>query len=329
MRSIRRLLQGMVAVALLALPFAPLAHGAFPDKDKVATILVPYPAGGGNDVAVRALLPYIEKHSGMKLQIVNKGGAGSQVGMAEFVRAKPDGYTLAYPLWPALTTVYIDPNRQATFSRDSFEPVALHMVDPGVIVVRGDSPWKNLNDLVEAGKQKPRTIKVTDHGLLNAEHLMWLTMEKLTGAAFSIGHFAGGGASKAALLGGHTDAAAGGFSPYAGELKSGALRVLAILDDQQFCYAPGVPTAKEQGVDVWACSIRGFVAPAGTPADIVNYWAGVIEAAIADPEYQGRLKTLQQQTRFMGPEEFGKYWDAMDAAITPQWREASAALRGN
>lgn len=93
------------APAPTAVPAAPAKASSFPDKSKTINLVVPYPAGGGSDIAVRILQPILEKEIGVPVQLVNKGGAGSQVGVTEAAKAKPDGYTIGHANWPTIITL--------------------------------------------------------------------------------------------------------------------------------------------------------------------------------------------------------------------------------
>jgi tripartite-type tricarboxylate transporter receptor subunit TctC len=321
MSTMMKTLGGVFAAGAVLLLSA-LPASAFPDKGKPVSIVVPYPAGGGSDGAARALAPFLAEALGTRVNVVNKGGAGSQVGMTYVANAKPDGYTLGYGLWPTLITIYIDPKRQAAFTRKSFIPVALHMIDPGVIAVKADSPFKNLKDLVAAAKAKPEKVKVSDNGLLNPEHLMWLQFQEAAGVTFAIAHFKGGGPAVAGLLGGHTDAAGGGLKPWVGHLGSGGARLLAVLDDRRNKYFPQYPTAAEQGYDLKTASVRGFVVPAGTPKDVVDTVAKALKQAINSSAHQERLAKIKQEARYLGPDAFSAFWDDMEARIIPRWKEA-------
>ena len=311
-----------VAAGAILLLCAMSASAQFPEQGRAVSIVVPYGAGGGSDGAARSLAPFLEKELGTPVNVVNKGGAGSQVGMTYVANAKPDGYTLGFGLWPTLITIYIDAERQAVFKRDSFIPVALHMIDPGVIAVKADSPFKNLDDLVAAARAKPEEIKASDNGLLNPEHLMWLQLQEKDSIKLAVAHFKGGGAAVAGLLGGHTDVAAGGLKPWVGHLESGDVRLLAVLDDRRNKYFPKFPTAKEQGYDLKTASVRGFVMPAGTPKDIVDTLANALKQAIQSPGHQEQLAKLRQEARYMGPEDFAAFWDEMEERIIPRWKEA-------
>jgi tripartite-type tricarboxylate transporter receptor subunit TctC len=111
-----------------------VAPGAsFPDKARTLTHIVAYPPGGGTDVTARLLAPMLEKELGIQAQVLNKPGAGGQIGFTEIARSRPDGYTIGNLILPTVITTYLDPQRKAVFSRKSFELLALQDNDPGII----------------------------------------------------------------------------------------------------------------------------------------------------------------------------------------------------
>lgn len=107
-------------------------------------------AGGTNDIAARILASLLEKEPGTPIQVVNKAGAGSQIGLTEGAQVKPDGYNLTLMVLPPAANVYMNPNVKPQFNRESFIPIAVFAVDPMVIAVRGDSLFKTAKDLVDA-----------------------------------------------------------------------------------------------------------------------------------------------------------------------------------
>ena len=125
---------------------------AFPEKGRTLTHIVAYPPGGGTDVTARLLAPMLEKELGIQVQVLNKGGAGGQIGFTELVRSKPDGYTIGNLILPTVITTYLDPTRKAVFSRKSFQLLALQDNDPGIIAVKATGPFKTLKDLIDAAK---------------------------------------------------------------------------------------------------------------------------------------------------------------------------------
>src|SRR5918992_3616181 len=156
---------------------------------KPVQLMVAYPAGGSTDIAARIVASIAEKQLGQSIVVVNKGGAGGQVGWTEMSRAKPDGYYIGFINLPALNTVILDPDRKAAFKEDAFVPVINQVLDPGIIWVKGDSPYKSLKDLIEAAKRNPHKPSAATTGILSDDHLAILMMEEAApGAMFRIVH---------------------------------------------------------------------------------------------------------------------------------------------
>src|SRR5918996_5572431 len=138
-----------LAGLLFAVPLAVLAQ-AFPTKP--VQLMVAYPPGGSTDIGARIVAAIAEKDFGQSIVVLNKGGAGGQVGWTEMVRQRPDGYYIGYINLPATNTVILDPDRKAIFSEKDFTPIINQVLDPGVIWVRADSPYKTVHDLIAAAK---------------------------------------------------------------------------------------------------------------------------------------------------------------------------------
>ena len=117
--------------------------------------------------------------------MVNKGGAGGQVGWTELVRQRPDGYYIGFINLPATNTVILDLDRKAIFTEKDFTPIINQVLDPGVIWVRADSPYKTVHDLIDAAKKSPNTIRAATTGILSDDHLaILMTEEAAPGAVF-------------------------------------------------------------------------------------------------------------------------------------------------
>ena len=129
-----------VTGAALALVAATVGAGAQNFPNKPVQLMVGYPPGGSTDVAARIVAAIAERLLGQPIVVVNKGGAGGQVGWTELVRQKPDGYYIGYINLPATNTVILDPERKAIFTEKDFTPIINQVLDPGVIWVRADSP---------------------------------------------------------------------------------------------------------------------------------------------------------------------------------------------
>ncbi|MHB8993437.1 MAG: tripartite tricarboxylate transporter substrate binding protein [Chloroflexota bacterium] len=243
---------------------------AWPEKGRTITIIVPWDAGSGADVLARLLAPTLEKDLGVPIQVVPKPGGGTQVGLTELAKAKPDGYTIGMTNQTTTVLTYLDPERKAVYGRKDFAPIANVGVDVTSVAVIPDSPFKTLKDLVEAAKAKPGQVKIGDSGALSSIHFDLLRFAKAAGITVAPVHFSGGATAVTAVLGGHTDATCQGLGTMASQVKGGQVKVLGTMGEKRSRFVADVPTMEEQGFKVYAPSTRSFAAPGGTPREIVN-----------------------------------------------------------
>jgi len=308
--------------AVLALPALMLGRaaaqpGGFPDPGRAVQVIVPYPPGGGSDISARALAPALEKELGTPVVISNRPGANSQIGLAQTAQARPDGYTLCYGLWPSTITLYLDASRKVGFGRDSFTPLAMHVIDPGSIIVRADSPLRNIADLVQAARARPGALRVSDPGILSWEHLASIALQKAYGLSVNQIHYQGSAPALVALLSGEIEVAFVATGTAMSQSRSGVARTLAVLDATRSDFLPGIPTATEQNTPIVTGSARGFIGPAGLPPAVEAALAGALERAILSDEHQRRMRDLGLPIRFMNPARFRQYWTAEEAKLAP------------
>ena len=295
---------------------APAAKAAWPEKGKPITLIVGSDAGGSSDVGARLLSPHMEKELGSPVNVVNKPGAGWQVGLTELANSKPDGYTFGMTVLPQTNTIYLDPERKAVFTRKSFAPVGMQVVDPGVVAVKADSKYQTLKDLLDAAKANPGKITASTTGIMGDDHLSLLRTEKGAGVDFATVHFTGGAPSITALLGGNVEVNFNNVGDYMSQVKAGTVKILAILDSQQSKYYPGVKTFEEQtGVKLYSSSSRGMSAPSATPKEAQDALAAAFKKAWENPDHQSKMNDSALSLKYMTPAEMGKYWDDMDAQL--------------
>lgn len=297
-----------------------LHAAAYPEKGRPITMLLPNPAGGSSDTTVRLLTPILEKELGTPVQVINKTGAGLQVGTTEFVRARPDGYTVGYVVIPTVMTTYLNPARKAIFSRKNFELLALLDTDPGIIAVKGNSPYKTLQDLINAAKANPEKIKTTTAGILSDDHISAMETEKQAGVKFAIVHFDGGGPGRNAVIGGHVEVFYGNVADVKGMIHSGEMRILAVLDHQRSKFYPDVKTAEELGYKIFSGTHRGFVLQAGAPREAISVMTDKLSKAINSKEYVTKMETLGFTPRYMDPVGFGNLWSEYETRAK-EWVE--------
>ncbi len=303
--------------AVTAPTAAPAKKLDFPQKGKAISIIVPFGAGAGNDLVARIAAPIMEKELGTSVEVVNKPGAGAQVGIAELAQAKPDGYTIGYTPFPAIQALYFNPERKATFTRDSFAPIGLHAVDLGVIAVAAKSPYNNMKDLVEAAKANPKKIKISTSGILSSSHLMVLEVEKTADVRFAVVHFDSASTGVQNLLGGHVDAVSGFLTDFLAQVRSGEVRLLGIMDAEESKHAPGVKTMEAQGFKLYASTFRAMSAPAGTPKEIVDLLSASLKKAVESEEHKKKADELGIVLRYRNSEELAAIWAERDNAMKP------------
>ena len=309
--SRRTAIAGGAGAAALALA-GPAGAQSFPRK--AIQVIVAFPPGGSTDVGARIVAAMAEKEIGQPVVVVNKGGAGGQLGFTELARARPDGYTIGFINLPGMNTIVLDPERKAIFDIDSFVPIINQVLDPGIIWVKGDSPYKTLNDLVEAARKAPGKISACTTGILSDDHLAILMMHEAAKVDFRIVHFDGGAQQLTAILGGHVEIAFDNVGSNLKRIQSGEIRVLAVMDSERSKFLPDVPTTKELGYPtVISSSTRGIAAPKGTPADIVKALEAAFRKAIANPEHVKKMEDAGLALRVMTGEEYAKYYRDLHA----------------
>lgn len=313
----RRTLLAASAAASLASPA--LAQN-YPRRS--VQLIVAFPAGGSTDVGARILAAAAEKALGQTVTVVNKAGAGGQIGFTEFARARPDGYTLGFLNLPGINTIVLDPERKAAFTMDSFIPIVNQVLDPGLIWVKGDSPYKTLGDLLEAAKKQPGKISACTTGILSDDHLAILMMQEAANVEFRIVHFDGGAQQLAGVMGGHVDVAFDNVGSVAKRIQSGELRGLVVTDNERSKFVPNVPTTKELGFGtVISNSTRGVGAPKGTPPEIVKAIEAAFVKAVEDPEQVKKMNDVGLALKPMVGAEYAKYYADLhkQAAKYTEW----------
>ena len=310
------------ASALLILSLAESVHPqGYPTKPVM--LLVAYPAGGATDIGARILASIAEKELGQPIVVINKAGAGGQVGFMELSKQKPDGYYIGFINLPSLNTMVLEPQFKATFTMDSFTPIINQVLDPGIVYVRGDSPYKEFKDLIADAKKRPGELKGGATGILGDDHLAMLMMEKAAGVKFRMVVFEGDAPHITAILGGQIDF---GFLNVAGQVpkvKGGQLRALTVMDKERIKFLPDVPTTVELGYPtVISSSTRGIAGPKGMPEPIVKKLQDVFKKAIEHPQHRERMDQTGLAIKIMVGEEYRKYIMDFHEKLKPLVEEA-------
>ena len=242
--------------------------------------------------------------------MVNKGGAGGQVGWTELMRQKPDGYYIGYINLPATNTVILDPDRKAIFTEKDFTPIINQVLDPGVIWVRADSPYKTVHDLIAAAKKAPSTIRTATTGILSDDHLaILMTEEAAPGAIFRIVHLDGGATQLKEIMAGNIDAAYDNVGSIATRVKTGEVRALAVHGRRSL--EIHARRADHEGARLSDRDVelhprhRGAEGHAGA---VVSKLQEVLKKAMQDPDHVSKLENQGLGIKIMVGEEYAKYF---------------------
>jgi tripartite-type tricarboxylate transporter receptor subunit TctC len=317
-----------VIISLATILVLILANPAYPQgyPTKPVSLMVAYPAGGSTDVGARIVAFIAEKDLGQPLVVLNKAGAGGQVGWTEMARQKPDGYYIGFINLPATYTVILDPDRKATFDIGSFTPIINQVLDPGVIYAKPDGPYKSLKDIIEDAKKRPGEVKAGTTGILSDDHLAILMLEEAAKVRFRIVHFDGDPPELMALLGGQIDVSflnVGGIAP---KVKAGQVRPLLVMDRERSKFYSDVPTSMEVGYpSVISSSTRGIVGPKGVPEPIVQKLQSVFKKAMENPEHMEKMDKAGLGVRVMMADEYGKYIISLHERVKKLVEEARKA----
>jgi len=301
MKASRRVVV-LSAMAVMLLPcVSPKAEAAWP-SDQPITMIVAYSPGGATDVAARLAAVYIEKYLGQSVVVINRPGAGGEIGFTALAESKPDGYTIGFINTPNVLTIPMQ--RKTRYSLESFIPVAQLMDDPDAFLVMKDSPLNNLKDLAEYAKANPGKVAYGTTGIGSDDHIAAELFSIAADVKMRHVPFDGAAASRTALLGRHLTLGVFNVSEAKEYVASGQIKILGQMSEVRQELFPNTPTFKEQGFDVLMASIRGIAMPAGTPEDIVTKFAAACEKAIKDPEFQKKAASADVPLRFLNPKDY-------------------------
>lgn len=313
---------------LLAAAAAALAGGASPPRraraadwrpDRPVTMIVAFAAGGGTDTAARTLARFMERDLGQSVLVVNRAGAGGEIGWGELARAKPDGHTIGFTNTPNIITVPIE--RQARFRFDDFSFIANIVDDPGGAWVLADSPIASLAALIEEAKRRPGEISYGTTGVGSDDHLAMLALQRSTGTRFLHVPFGGSSQVRTALLGRQLALAVVNMAEGVADWRQGLVRPLGAMAAARWEGAPEAPTFREQGFDIVESSLRGVGAPAGVPRAALDRLALSVRRAVEHPEFQAAARQQLLPLRFLGPDEYRAELLALKAGYERLWAE--------
>ncbi len=267
MQSTRSRCFGILVLAVAVLLGVAMAQ--YPQRP--ITYIIPFDPGGESDVTARFQEPHLQELLGVSVTVTHRPGGGGAVGWSDFQRtARPDGYELIGINIPHIVGQPIQ-RVDAGYTTDGFEIITWFHFTPNALIVRADSPFETLDDLIEFASENPQVVTMGGSGTFSANHLEMLRLEREADVNLTYIPFTGTGPLPAALLGGHVTA----LMNYTmlGVQLGDQVRILAVASEERVAALPDVPTFRELGYDIVGGAYRGVAAPIGTPAEIIELLA--------------------------------------------------------
>jgi putative tricarboxylic transport membrane protein len=283
--------------------------------------------GSGNDVFARTLVTIIEqeKLAPVRMQVVNKPGGGSTAASAYVVSKKGDPHVIA-----CFTNIWlIDPLVQeaATNRLVEMSPVARLVVEPALVVVKADSPYKSLGDFITAAKEKPGALKWSGGSIMSRENVVRQLLMTATGARWGFISFPGGGERMAALLGGHVDMMIADPSETYEQIRAGKLRAIAQVSDKRLPGFPDVPTIKESGFAISDVpQMRGIVGAPGMSPDAVAFYEDLFQRVSTTPGWQKFLTDSQLDGEFVKTAQLKPFLASFEGQLRDILKEAGVKI---
>lgn len=295
------------SLAVLALGSAAAAQDKYPSRP--IEIIVPYAPGGGSDLMIRAAVKVIEQHKlvPVPIAIVNKPGGGGAIARTQFSRAKPDGYTLGI-MDPNPVLQQLLGEAPQDYKKD-FTYIAKLVDDVNFLIVKADSPFKTVADVVaEAKKRGPKKFTIAGTATGSQDHTASLDFDAAIKMETNYLVTKSGNEVLTTLLGGHVDAAWANPSECIEQVKAGQVRILAVADTKRMPDFPDVPTMKEAGVDMVSYNWRGIGGPPNLPKNVVDFWVQTLDKMRATDDWKkGYLAKVNQGDGWLVGDDLMKY----------------------
>ena len=299
------MIKALIAGAMLLVSTAASTAIAQDYPSRVVRIIVPYSAGGGTDVFMRAVAKDLHEMWGQPVIIDNQPGAGSLIGASATAKAAPDGYTLM-----ATTNQTVISNRylfkQLPYDPDrSFEPVSLMIRGDVFMLANPSLPVTNLRDLVSLAKRQPGKLAYGSYGIASEPHLIYETLNQREGLDLLHVPFKGVANQLPAVVSGEVQLGMGSAGVAGALLEAGKVKAIAIAAPDRLAEYPDVPTTVELGYPYLQSAIwYGLFAPAGTPASIVEKLSADVRKVINSPDFSGKKVSKGRVLIGNSPKEF-------------------------
>jgi tripartite-type tricarboxylate transporter receptor subunit TctC len=276
---------------VLGIALGPHAGAQAPWPAKPVRIVVPFAPGALTDVAARTIAYELSEQLGQQFVVENRGGAGGTLGTDAVAKSPPDGYALVFTDNSFMISAGLYPSLPYDPAKD-LAPVSLAVEAPAIIVAKLDLPAKTIREMVELARAKPDTLTFGSGGQGSSAHLATELFLDAAGVKLLHVPFKGVAAALTEVVAGRIDVTVSSVGAAVGHIRSGKVRALAVSGKERVAQLPDVPTFAESGYPDYDMVYRfGFLAPAGTPPDIVSRLQQEIAKAAAKPKVREFLAT--------------------------------------
>ncbi len=296
----RTMLVGIVA--MVASVFAAPSMAAFPEKP--ITVICPWTAGGGTDVLLRALSKSAEKFLGQTITVLNQTGGAGAIGHNAIRAARPDGYTVGMITFELNS---LPPQGLVPFTWKDFDPMMRINSDPAALTVRADAPYSTVRGFMDYAKAHPGEITIGNSAPGSVWHIAAGLAAEKTGVNVKHVPFDGAQPAVTALVGGHIKAVAVSVAEVRGQAQAGNLKILGVMSSERDKIFPGVPTFREQGVDVQFYTWRGLALPKGVPPAVKAKIADAYKKAFDSKEFQEFAAKASLNLAYQNNADFTKF----------------------
>ncbi|CAN7284422.1 tripartite tricarboxylate transporter substrate binding protein [Acidovorax sp. LjRoot118] len=315
-----RFLKPLIAACALAVG---MAHAAFPDRP--ITIVVPYAPGGAADAVARVLATRLGARLGTSVIVDNKAGASGTIGASYVAKANADGYTLLYDATPYSINPHLFP--KMPYAANALQPLSLVLLAPNVLIVKADSPLKNINDLVAKAKAAPGKLNFASGGSGTVQRLAAELMRQQLDLDMVHVPYKSGGPAITDVMAGQVDFMFGTVAATYPHIAGGKLRALAVSAPERSRRLPDVPTVAETVIPGYeAFEWNGMFLPAGTPEPIAARLRQAVQDVMKEDEVKQRLADMGAQAVGSTPAEFATFLKKEDTKWGEVVRKGSIKL---
>lgn len=296
-------LAGALALGVLA-GTAGMGAAEYPIED--VTLVTHSSPGGGTDVFLREMILHLGPAMGVNFAVENVRGGGGAKAMAKLASSPADG-SIFYGTTPSYINASLLSKPDATFK--DLDPIVNVFIDPQILYVRKDSPYKNLTEVVADAKSRPNEVKFAVSTPASLDRQVIEQFKQVAGVEIITITHDGGGDVLLSVLNGTGDVGVGEIQELRGQIDAGEIRLITTYTEKRLDQFPDLPTAREQGIDLVVSKFRGIAGPKGVPADVVKAWEEGIQKLLADPAFKAWYEQGALVPAFMPQSEYRGFID--------------------